>query len=1297
MTVERDTDALLAADRRARALAQTVFDRPLVIEAGAGTGKTATLVARVLAWSLGTGWTKSEGALRDRPPDIEDPDRDFEARVAARVLRRVVAITFTEAAAAEMATRIAAGLAMVRDGSSPPGFEHLDPDRGEQRAAYLLAAADQLQVLTIHGFCRRLLATFPFEAGLHPAFAVDADGERLRAVVEDEVGAILPEAYGGDETAESEKDDPPRRLERGGSEAFLELAGAGIGPPQLADAVERLVGGGVTADDLRHDPADDAGRHALVTRIAEAAEAVLVPIERRLAGQRRAKNARALMRGLRRLAVDLDPDLRPPPSLAAIRDAVARALPDPLRQHLAGWARDRFNHTESDGLGGDRLPLVRDADRLHRLARHVVALDPETLIHARRALAPLLTAVAERTHAEGIVGFGDLLRLAHRLLEAHPPVRTRLRGRIDQLLVDEFQDTDDVQCRIVGRLALDGPVEQRPGLFVVGDPKQSIYGWRNADLEAYESLVHAVESAGGERLPLVENFRSVPAILDEVERVVAPVMIRTPGLQPAFAPLVACEARRDSAGAGPAVEHWVSLPSRSLDPGERGGSQAASALEARALVRDLRARREAGLSWGDVALLVRAATDVEVYLSALRDADIPFAVRRDRQYFRRREILDAASLVRTVLSPSDLLATLAFLRSSAVGLPDAALLPLWRAGFPAALARLDHPDPAALEALDGIIDRASRTMPTDIPGLAGLHGWDLALRDAIRALAELRRDADVLPADMLVARMRDRILLEVSEGNRYLGAYRQANLAAFFAQLESDLEAARGDRHAVLRALRHRTREGVEAEEATPADDRDDAVQVLTIHRAKGLQFDHVYLLQTHKAAGARVRPLVDLGHTAADDGGTLEYRVFGAATPAFDRVEARRDAIAHAELVRTLYVATTRAADRLVIAGNRRLDTRDMERATTHGDLLDHRRGTPDVDPPNLPGLFAEAAAGRPRFEAAGALWRLPIFEDVEEADDERAPLHVDDTGPSPSQVAHEAAALAERRRQSAERMARPLRRAASAKPDRQQADEEPPARDPDDQATAFRSSSDFPRRPVSSAGGVGEPAPGTALQHTPAVLDRHRPSSALPLAVDDSKPDDPELDDRRRLAVAVGTLVHHAFEHLDLAKPVAEGLPEQQARLTEVARVVVGEDDRDAAVARADEILAGFAESALGRRFEGLRDNVVARELPVLLPPDPNDHTGPVGFIAGTIDLVLRDDDGTYRIVDYKTDPIATEHAETHAQNYAHQCALYARALQEALGLENTPPVELWFLIGDRAVVSTIGAPSGRSPQVS
>ena len=153
-----------------------------------------------------------------------------------------------------------------------------------------------------------------------------------------------------------------------------------------------------------------------------------------------------------------------------------------------------------------------------------------------QSLVPVVQDVLERASESmrrvGAVPFARLLRGTRDLLVARPDIAQLLRSRMDQLLVDEFQDTNAIQCDVVRILALSGPMETRPGLFLVGDPKQSIYGWRQADLRAYNGFVEEILALGGTKSILSVNYRSTPTILREVERVHGYLMNRTPDVSP---------------------------------------------------------------------------------------------------------------------------------------------------------------------------------------------------------------------------------------------------------------------------------------------------------------------------------------------------------------------------------------------------------------------------------------------------------------------------------------------------------------------------------------------------------------------------------------------------------------------------------------------------------------------------------------------------------------------------------------------------------------------------------------------
>jgi ATP-dependent exoDNAse (exonuclease V) beta subunit len=1207
---------LLVADRAARRAAQTRFDVPLVLQAGAGTGKTTTLIGRLLAWTLGEGWDRATRRLAERAsgkPREEGPDR-----VAAEVLGRMVAITFTEAAAAEMAGRAARELASLASGGEAPDWLEASilpptPERA-RRARALLGTLDHLAVRTIHAFCRGLLADYPLEARVHPDLKVDADGHLLEEVVRETVEDALRDGYG----------DP-------GDPHLLALAIRGFGPPEIVEALGALLQGGLPAAVLTEDPFRPEALADFRRRLHQACGAIDGLIAPRLAKAKRASNARKIADAAATLLTKLEGEA----TVQDLQEACVELFPGNLVDHLKTWRR-KLGDTEAALLGDVQEELGAAAGAFVQLVEHLSRFDPELLEHGRRALTPLLGRVERELRSQGIATFDFLLAGAESLLAQSPDVRRQVRRRIDQLLVDEFQDTDRVQCELLRWIALDGPAEERPGLFLVGDPKQSIYGWRNADLRAYDGFVALVREAGGEVMSLALNFRSVPVILEEVARVVEPVMTPRLGVQPPFEPLLpsrdALGFRRDSPQATwEPVEHWVSWK---REEAWKTPAVEATEIEASFLAEDVRELHERhGVAWSEIAVLLRGIGDLDLYLEAFRRARVPFAVGRDKQYYRRREVIEASALVRSVLDPGDHLALLTVLRSSSVGVPDAALIPLWNRQLPRLMTELRSPAPDALAALRKAIEGAARALPRDVPGIDRVRGWDRNLLAAVETLAVLRRSFETEPADVFLERLRRLTLIEATESARYLGPYRLANLERFFRQVLAAMEESGGDATAILRVLRRSVAESREAEEGRPKDASEDAVQVLTIHGAKGLDFEHVYLVQLHKAAPGDRGPRTEAGRW--EEG--FEYRLFGAPTPGFDRIEAARREVEAAERVRLLYVAMTRAKDRLVLTGlwPERVEPRPWDHVRTTLELLHARRDLP----PSLPDRWQEAvsAAEGGSFWAfpdlTGALWKFPALRPPADlrlaAEPERPSL------PGPEEIAFISTALRAERERAALRMARPFGGAAS------------------EEAHALLREQQAERQ-----------------AEAPAGRDRR-----------------PGRD--RAAAMAAGGAIHRVLEEWDLAADPRKELGRQRKLLPAYLAALVEGDELDRALPLAESLLETFVAGPLFQRLRKLKDHLLARELPVLLPPGEG-GTSPVGIVTGAIDLLYRDpDDGRIVIADYKTDEVETEEEiQARAAVYAPQGAVYARAVQEALEIAEGPRFELWFLRAGR--ISTMGAKS-------
>jgi len=1223
----RPKQDLLHMDEEARKAARSVFDRPVVLEAGAGTGKTAALIARVMHWCLGPGWEKARRDIEERGKDA-GTDRGVEPEaIAARVLERVTAITFTERAAAEMAERVAAALAGVLDNSEAIWLHledlKLEVEEKRRRASAMLTSLDRLVVGTIHAFCRRLLAAHPLEAGVHPSFEVDAEGTAVQHTAEEVLSDRLRRAYG----------DP-------GDPDLLALARLGYGPPHIAEALEGFVHRGVPPEAL-------AGAPYPQTKVADARDRLLIQVRRVLgiirepiAGAKggRLDKAREALQAMEALEQGL-------PGVRTAEDLVVCVTADDLKAalgRLGKWANEEFIKSESflKERKGELGPACKD---LCALVSFLQKLDPEIMIPACRALCSLLTEVHLRMRTRGVETFDALLRHARDLLERSPEVLGRIRRPMDQLLVDEFQDTDPVQCRIVDWIALQGPRAERPGLFLVGDPKQSIYGWRDADLAAYHAFVRKVLEAGGEKHTLYVNFRSVPAILDEVERIAAPVMEEEEGVQPPFEPLLACDDLREEAGlryrGRRPVEHWVSWDREQQEGeaenkvGPKTRADRAREIEAAAVARDLLdLRMNFGVDWKRSAILMRTTTAQDTYLGALRESGIPFVVERDRSYYKRREVIDAVSLVRAIVDPSDHVAMLAWLRSPVVGVPDAALIPLWNHKLPDLVTRIEGPAPEILEEIVRCVDRAAADLPQEqpdgLPGLDRVEGWDLSLASALRALARLRRSFVEDPADTFVERLRALLLSEATEAARFLGGHRLANLERFFRRLLEALVSGEGGPQAVLRELRAGISGMREEEEGSLADETLDAVRVLTIHKAKGLTFGNAYLVGLH---GRTDRGSGGPETEVVEHGGGWEMRLFGVPSLGFDQVLARREQVSKAEMLRTLYVATTRPRERLVLAGKWAGDdaeARPTAEAASHMDLLLHRRGGHPALEELLAGAAGEGEAAE--IDAEEVRWVLPDPSPVSRVVKAVEP---GDEAVTVDEARRDIERLRVFREQALQRM------------------------------------------------GLGFTAPASQRSHEALREALYEGMEETP-SVAEGVAGEAHTEWVREIEMAVGSAIHRVLETFEFSASTQEEIGRQRGLLGVHLRGPVPPDRFDEALGEAEEILERLGGSQAIRRLTAISEHIIAREMPILLAGD--EEAGPVGAIIGTIDLLYRDPETrAFVVADYKTDRITDDaELEERKQIYKAQGEVYLRAVREAMGAEPPPRFELWFLRADRII---------------
>jgi ATP-dependent helicase/nuclease subunit A len=834
-------------DLPARVAATTIVDRNIVVSAGAGTGKTSLLVERVLNL-VGTGFCE---------------------------LERLAAITFTEKAAAELRFRIAEGLEQLRaaaagDRTSDPaepsgrsyawmtGEKGYERDAIARRALGALQQIDRARVMTIHAFCGELLRSFPVEGRVDPDFTVDT-GEQAELLCRAHWERFVEQEFGPDGKRH-------------------ELWTRVLDTFRLTDVAEaaRTLSGWCYPAEVLDPRAARRGLH-LLSEAAGRSLAEIEDLEQRATG---------ITSGQEFWFAKLRDCLRA--ITADDRDALDGLLQDPTVLKELDKAKPKPGKKLAGVTTAEFLGV---AERARQLVRLLPSLDDAACADLIETIAPFATSFREEYTRRGFISFDGLLALTRDLLRDHPGVRETLKGRFDKLLVDEFQDTDPLQYEIVlllgeapGTCASDPwEVELAPGrLFIVGDPKQSIYRFRGADYDAFRRAVDKIGDAEALRLSLQANFRSVPGIVDPVNALFdqeTTTSWRSGATQPDYEPITAAVQATSEA---PAVEVWTVDGDRdeAIDRRRRTEGQLI-ADEVERLHRD-------GVPYGKVSILFRTFASIPTYLRPLRERNIPFVVDGGKDFIKRPEIKQSLAVLRTLAQPADATALLAFLRSPAGGVPDTELA-LWAAGG----RRWDWRH----ETGEGRGEACPRIE---------------ACFAVLRELAESTRN---LPPDAAVRVIVERVQLLPLAAAAYEGAQRVANL--------HKLVAAAGnltrDGHLSLEDLVEKIEEGglADLEADSPlSDDDTDAVRITSIHKMKGLENDWVLLPDL---ARQRVSPR-GWGLRFAvvrDDSGNAALAVQHgkqAVNTAWIRHHLSYLQHEESEETRVLYVALTRARNRLIL-----------------------------------------------------------------------------------------------------------------------------------------------------------------------------------------------------------------------------------------------------------------------------------------------------------------------------------------------------------------------------------------------
>lgn len=657
-------------------------------------------------------------------------------------------------------------------------------------------------ITTIHGFASRVLKEYPHLTNAYPDFSVETShftGREQRMLWDSSLSCLK-----ADDAAECIP-----ALVSPGSEALRELA-AKLEPLRWIDDI-RVFGD--------HKTALTEGRHNALSRLTELAARCADPSD--LLHIQIASLLEPLARG-----AELT-------SLGTVKCNVGKAQ---------AWG-DRG--TLDEVKAGVKL-LNAELDRLRGIeayARLVPALEKIVIpcaLNSRRLWD------SDRTR----LSYDDLLHLAHAAVQHSPDLRDALSGRFRHILIDEFQDTSLLQAGLfLGFLSSCG-MEGR--LTIVGDPKQSIYGWRNADIETYRDTVDFVHSKGALRETISTSFRSCRTVIGFVNAFGNALFGAVPDEERPFLPAYSPLLPAPDALEGP-KPHIVMLP---VPPGDGPSAEYKGRVQAAAVADML-----AGEKYGDWAVLFRAATRLEELVEALDSRNIPYTVEAGRDFKERPEVGDTAMLIRAVTDPGDRRAWVHTLRSLYFGLDDITI----------SHALLDRPSREVQEAegvLRGLREAASNLSP----------GLFIETVFRTTCITEAVRESGF-------------------EVNRRLS------------NLRSILERARACQgmDQLLDVLGGTS--SLSSEEPSASPESGESVTLSTIHRAKGLTWNNVILLNPGRGGNPQKTPLLTDQRASEAAVGLGEGK-----SPHFARLSAREKARANAEFRRLLYVAVTRPRNRLVI-----------------------------------------------------------------------------------------------------------------------------------------------------------------------------------------------------------------------------------------------------------------------------------------------------------------------------------------------------------------------------------------------
>jgi len=843
----------MISDQSARQKIISDLDISFAVDAGAGTGKTTLLIDRLVALLLEKGVS----------------------------LARIAAITFTDKAAGELVERLRLRLEKEFDSESLLKLSPAAQKEREKRLRRALKDLEQASVSTIHSFCSSLLREYPVEVGVDPQFAVL-----------DQVQSDALEAEAWENWLKKSLARPVESLM-----PFFRLGGT-------FEHLEKLKNHLLSNRSVLEPP--------VVSDLPDP-ESTLLDLKRTWAFiQEKAK-----------VVAPDDSLVKKLGKFGPIWQEVEVLAGDNLLYVLAGLNVPKVGNVGSQGnWGKEALADVKAHIETLRETQETFGAQAKDAAVQKAALWlwDYLAEYAQMKTRQGFLDFDDLLSKTRDLVKDRLEVREELKKRYDHLFVDEFQDTDPLQVEIVfflseksmprvgkalgttkarrspGGLAAGEPakswqkVELEPGkLFLVGDPQQSIYRFRRADVEIYGEAKVRLAACGGQVEKLTENFRTLSPIVDWVNRGFDQLFQDGPFpynpqsahrlldmQQGRLSPLIGLEM--------PEIpeEDQSTAAFRELEA-ETVGDFIEQLLREKPLITDPKSPKDRPilrpLQAGDIAILFRELSNTEsVYESALRRRHIQFQIVGGKKFYNRPEIVALETLLTCLESPADEASLAGLLRSSLFGFTDEELFLYREAG-------------GVFEFLRGAKGKMGEAFRY-------LRQWYLETRQ-------------LSPAETLLYLYEKTNLLAVVSCQPH-GEQRVANLMKVVNQCRDLEESQNFTYRAFVKWLVRQREEAAMEGEAPGPEETGNQVTLMTLHKAKGLEFP-VVILSGAAPEKPRKSDFIVNRHqgNAQFKAGDKELKL---CTAGFEKAQEEEEAQEKAEILRLLYVGCTRAKESLVI-----------------------------------------------------------------------------------------------------------------------------------------------------------------------------------------------------------------------------------------------------------------------------------------------------------------------------------------------------------------------------------------------